>query len=148
MTRSRPATEKSMSMSGRSLRAGLRNRSKSRSYRIGSTSVMFRQYAASEAAAGPDADPVLLREVDEVPHDQEVVGEAHLANRLQLEPEPLRQLRRHLVVAPLEALLAQLDQVVERFTAVGHRVLPQHDPAEVELDAAALRNLERAPQRV
>src|SRR5215203_2686036 len=104
--------------------------------------------AGGRAAAGPDADPVLLREVDEVPDDQEVVGEAHLANRLQLKPEPLRQLRRHLVVAPLEALLAQLDQVVERFPAVGHRVLRQQDPAEVELDVAALRNFERAPQRV
>ena len=40
MTRSRPSTAKSMSMSGIDLRPGLRNRSKSRSYLIGSISVI------------------------------------------------------------------------------------------------------------
>ena len=51
--------------------------------------------AGGGAAAGADADPVPLRERDEVPDDQEVVGEAHLLDRLQLELEPLAQLRRH-----------------------------------------------------
>ena len=30
------------------------------------------------SAPGPDRDPVLAREPDEVPHDQEVAGESHL----------------------------------------------------------------------
>ena len=86
--------------------------------------------------------------MDEVPDDQEVVGEAHLLDRLQLELEPLAQLGRHLVVAPLEALLAQLEQVVEGVAALRRRVLRQVDGAELEADVAALRDLERAPHRV
>ena len=40
ITRSRPLTEKSMSMSGIEIRSALRKRSKRRSYSIGSTSVI------------------------------------------------------------------------------------------------------------
>ena len=104
--------------------------------------------AGGRAAAGADADPVHLGEVDEVPDDQEVVGEAHLLDRLQLELEPLAQLRRHLVVAALEASLAQLDEVLERVAAVGSRELRQVDVAELDLDRAALGDLERAAHRV
>ena len=104
--------------------------------------------AGGRAAAGADADPVHLREVDEVPDDQEVVGEAHLADRLQLELEPLAQLRRDLVVAALEPLVAELDEVVEGVAAVRGRELRQQDVAELDLDRAALRDLERAPHRV
>ena len=46
-----------MSMSGISLRPGLRKRSKSRSYRIGSMSVISSEYAASEPAAEPRPGP-------------------------------------------------------------------------------------------
>ena len=104
--------------------------------------------AGGRAAAGADADAVRLREVDEVPDDQEVVGEAHLADRLQLELQPLAQLGRHLVVAALEPLLAQLDEVLERVAAVRGRELRQQDLAELDLDVAALGDLERAPHRV
>src|SRR5215203_286587 len=94
--------------------------------------------ACGRAAAGADADPVHLREVDEVPDDQEVVGEAHLTDRLQLELEPLPQLRRHLLVSPLEPLLAQLDEVIERVAVVRGREPRQQDVAELDLDRAAL----------
>src|SRR5581483_9718215 len=70
------------------------------------------------AAARADADPVPLGEADEVPDDQEVVGEAHLLDRLQLEPEALLELGRHRLVAAGEALLALLDEVVERVAAL------------------------------
>ena len=83
--------------------------------------------AGGRAAARADADAVPLREVDEVPDDQEVVGEAHLADRLQLELEPLAQLRRHLVVAALEPLLAELDEVLERVPVVRRREPRQQD---------------------
>ncbi len=104
--------------------------------------------AGGRAAAGADADPVHLREVDEVPDDQEVVGEAHLADRLQLELEPLAQLRRHLVVAALQPLVAELDEVLERVPPVRGREPRQQDVAELDLDRAALGDLERAPHRV
>ena len=46
-----------MSMSGIDLRPGLRKRSKSRSYFIGSISVMSSAYAASEPAVEPRPGP-------------------------------------------------------------------------------------------
>ena len=55
--------------------------------------------ACGRAATRPDADPVLLREVDEVPDDEEVVREAHLLDRLELEAQALGELRRGLSVA-------------------------------------------------
>ena len=104
--------------------------------------------AGGRAAARADRDAVLLREADEVPDDQEVVGEAHLLDRLQLVLEPLLELGGHLVVALLQAFLALLDEVVERVAALRHVELRQQDPVELDLDVAALGDLERAPHRV
>ena len=69
-------------------------------------------------------------------------------DRLQLEPEAVLELRRGAPVAAREAQLAQLDEVVERVAAVGHRELRQADPPELELDVAALGDLEAAAHRV
>src|SRR5205814_8405483 len=84
---------------------------------------------------------------DEVPDDEEVVGEAELPDRLQLEREPLANLRRYRRVAALEAALAELDEIVERIAPLGRRVRREQDPAELDLDVAALRHLERPSQR-
>src|SRR5262249_61782724 len=93
------------------------------------------------SAAGADADPVRLREVDEVPDDQEVVGETHLANGLQLELKAFGELGRDLLVAAGEPRLAELDEVVDGIAAVGSRELRQEDAAELQLDIAALGDL-------
>src|SRR4029077_557449 len=90
------------------------------------------------ASPRADADAVSLREADEVRHDQEVVGKAHLADRPELELEPLRQLRRPLLVAPRETALAELDEIVERVAPLRRRELRQQDPTELDLDVAAL----------
>ena len=100
------------------------------------------------AAARADADPVLLREADEVGDDQEVVGEAHLLDRLELELQPLAELRRDRPVALLGALLAELDEVLEGVAAVGRGEVREQDPIELDLDVAPLGHLERASQRV
>ena len=100
------------------------------------------------AAPRADADPVRLREADEVPDDQEVVREAHLADRLQLEPEALLELRRHRSVALLQAFFAELDEVVEGVAPVGRREVRQVDDAELDRDGAALGDLERPPGRL
>ena len=115
---------------------------------VGDLEAVRGERAGGRAAAGTDADPVRLREVDEVPDDQEVVGEPHLADRLQLELEPLAQLGGHLAVAPLEPLLAELDEIAEGVAAVRDGVVGQVDLAELDLDVAALRDLERPPHRV
>ena len=62
--------------------------------------------------------------------------------------EPVVELGRRGAVALLQAFLAELDEVVERVAAVGHGELRQQDPAELDLDVAALGDLERAAQRV
>ncbi len=49
-----------MSMSGIDTRLGLRNRSNSRSYRIGSRSVMRRQYDTAHPAAEPRPGPTRM----------------------------------------------------------------------------------------
>ncbi len=104
--------------------------------------------ARRRAAPGPDPDPVPLREGDEVPDDQEVVGEPHLADRLELELEPLLELRRDALVALREPVLAQLDEVVEGVAAVRRREVREQDPAELHRDRAALGELERAGERL
>ena len=115
---------------------------------VGDLEAVGDERAGGGAAARADADPVPLRERDEVPDDEEVVGEAHLADGLQLELEALAQVGVDLVVALPEAPLAQLDEVVERVAVVGDRVVRQEDAAELDLDVAALGDLERAAERV
>ncbi len=86
--------------------------------------------------------------MDEVPDDQEVVGEAHLLDRLQLVGEPFVQLGRDRFIALLQAFFAECEQVLEGVLAVGERELREQDVAECELDVAALGDLERAAHRV
>ncbi len=115
---------------------------------VGDLEAVRGQRTRGAAATRADGDAVLVREADEVPDDQEVVREAHLADRLELELEPLLQLGRDLVVAPLQPVVAKLDQIVERVAAFGRRELGQQDVPELDRDGAALGDLERARQRV
>ena len=115
---------------------------------VGDLEAVGGERTGRRAAPGADADPVLLGEVDEIPDDQEVVREAHLPDRLQLEAEPLVELGRGLAEALEQSLLAQLDQVVEGVATFRHRILREQDLAELDLDRAALRHLERACERM
>src|SRR5207249_194649 len=74
------------------------------------------------------------------------VGEAELADRLELELEPLLELGGGAFVALLQAFFRQLDEVVEGVAVVRSRELRQQDPAELELDVAAFGDLERASE--
>ncbi len=114
---------------------------------VGDLEAVGGQRAGGRAAARPDAHPVRLREVDEVPDDEEVVREPHLLHRLQLEAEPLRQLGSRLPVSLQESLLAELDEVVEGVAALRDGERREQDAAELELDVAALGDLERACER-
>ena len=55
----RPSSSKSVSISGSDIRSGLRKRSNSRSYFIGSILVMPRQYATTDPAADPRPGPTI-----------------------------------------------------------------------------------------
>src|SRR5204863_905356 len=59
---------------------------------VGDLEAVGDEASGRRPAAGPDLDAVALGEGDEVPDDQEVVGEPELADRLELELEPLVQL--------------------------------------------------------
>ena len=57
--------------------------------------------AGGRATPGAHRDPVVLRELDEVPDDQEVGREAHLLDHAQLHLEPLDRGRRRRVAVAL-----------------------------------------------
>ena len=114
--------------------------------------MISRQYAtrlpAAEPRPGPTLIPFRFAKRDEVGDDQEVVGEAHLLDRLQLELEALAELGRDRPVALLRALLEELDEVLEGVAAVRRREVREQDPIELDLDVAPLGDLERPPHRV
>src|SRR5215472_9468403 len=110
MTRSRPSTEKSQSMSGIDTRSLFRNRSKRRpcstGSKVGDAKAVVDQAPRGAASSRADHDLVLTAEVVEVPDDQDVGGEAGLADYLQLNVEPFPDLeRRAFGIAPAQPLL-------------------------------------------
>ena len=100
--------------------------------------------AGRRAAPRADRDAVRLRVADEVPHDEEVGGEAHPVDHRELHVGPLDGGRRdRIAVAPAQALLDERPQVVALRLAVG-RVEPRDElAAELERDRAALGDLQR-----
>ena len=105
--------------------------------------------AGRRAATRADRDAVVLRELDEVPDDQEVGREAHPLDHAELHLEPLDRLgRRRVPVALAQALVREAPQVALLGLAVGRgEARDQHLP-ELDLDAAALGDLERAGERL
>ncbi len=62
---------------------------------IGDTQAVRDERAGARAAARADGDPVLARPPDEVRDDQEIPGEPHLTDNIELHAQPLA------VLAPL-----------------------------------------------
>ncbi|VWC24279.1 hypothetical protein BTE28158_06003 [Burkholderia territorii] len=124
---------------------------------IGNAERVRDQRTGARAAARADRHAVVLRPVDEVGHDQEVAREAHLRDGPALELEPLvvrvalrfalRRIRIQLFEALLEPFLRQLDQVVVERHAVRRREQRQLRLAQLELQVAALRDLDRVRHR-
>src|SRR6187431_3369143 len=115
-----------MSMSGICCRPGFSIRSNSRSYLIGSTSTMRRQYATHEPAA-------LLRVVHEIPYDEEVRGESHRLDDVELVLDAVEHgLRWRLAVAFAGALHRELPEVRVLVVALRHRERRQHCLAELD----------------
>ena len=136
------------------MRLGLRKRSKSRSYRIGSRSVIAQavghRAARRRAPPRPDPDACSTGVADQVPDDQEVRAEAHVADDLELVREALDD-RVGQPVAPagpgaLEGEVVQVVAVV--LEALGQREVRQERLAELDLDVAALGDPERVVARL
>src|SRR5215471_16682648 len=85
-------------------------------------------------------------EGDEVPHHEEVAGEAHLGHDGQLVAEsPHHEVGRRAAVTALEALEGQVLEIGVEGMAGGHVVLGQVKLAEAELEIAALRHGQSVP---
>ncbi len=153
-TRSRPATEKSVSMSGMLLRPGVEEALEEQVVRerieIDDPQRVGHQRAGGRSAARPHADAVLARPQHVVPHDQEVAGEAHLGDDAELEAQALLRVGGRAVgVAPGHALAAEPLQVHLGRLVARHREPRQLDVAERQAEGrAALGDLHRHRQGV
>ena len=91
ITSPRRFSQKSMSISGGLMRSSFRNRSKMRPFSIGidvgDLERIGDQAARRRTTAGPDGNPAILREADEVANDQKVGGETDAMNDADLASE-------------------------------------------------------------
>ena len=107
------------------------------------------QRPGGRAAARTDRDPRVLGVLDEVPHDQEVAGEAHPLDHVELVVRALERLRRHrIAVALAHPLPNELAYIRRLALAVRRRVARNQLTPQLELDVAALGDLERGRDRL
>ena len=113
--------------------------------KIGDPQCVGAHGARSRAAAGTDADPVVLGPVDEVSDHQEVAGEAHVDDDGGLEVGLRPDLRRDAQwVAALQPTLHLLDEPAVLVLAGGDRELRHVGAVALgELHIASLRDQER-----
>ena len=102
--------------------------------------------AGRTATARTHAPALVLRVLDEVPHHEEVRGEAHLDDDVQLEVDPLDVARIEMLVPAL--VRAHVDEVAEVLAvggeAFGQGEVGQLGAAELDVDVGPLGD----PQRV
>src|SRR6516164_7169597 len=104
------------------------------------------QYEANHRAAGRTAgagrDASLPSEADEVPDDEEVTGEAHTADDVQLVVESgLRLWRRRVAVALEQSFITQGTEVRFRLLCIGWHENGEMARVEVEVDRDAVGDL-------
>ena len=116
---------------------------------VGDPERVGHQRPGHRAAARAHADPAPARVRDEVADDQEVGGEPHAADHVELVLEAAPDLLADRVEPLAELRPGQLAQVVLGARRPGRkRELREQRPPEAELEIAALGDLEGAAQRV
>ncbi|MNS22864.1 hypothetical protein D3C72_546690 [compost metagenome] len=115
---------------------------------VGDAEAVGHDRAGGRATARAHLDAVALGPVDEVPHDEEVAGEAHALHHLELVLQTRLDLGRDLLVALVGALPGELRQVGALGVAGRQRVLGQLRLAELDDQVALRGDLERVGQRV
>jgi hypothetical protein len=113
-----------MSISGIEMRSGIQESLEQQSVSdwidVGYPETVGYQRAGRRPAARPDRHPLLARIVDEVPHHQEVAGEAHLLDDGQLVREAsLDRVARTVPVVALETLAGEILEVALQRVALG-----------------------------
>ena len=104
--------------------------------------------SGAAASSGSDRNVMFLRVADEVPHDQEVIDEAHGPNRRELVHQPLFVLLVVVRVPLFETGAAQLLEIVVRGVALRHLEHGQLVVPELDLHVASVRDLLRVLQRL
>ena len=105
-----------------------------------------RSGGGTAARSDCDADRAGIAAI--IPDDQEIIDIAHPLNDAKLVFQPLLKLLRDRVVARLKPLLAELLKVLLRSFPLRNIELRQLGMAELDLHAAALRNLLRILNRL
>ena len=134
MTRSRPSWQKSMSKSGIDTRSGIQEALEeqvvAQRVEIGDAEAVGDERARARAAARPDRHAVRLRPVDEIGDDEEVAGETHLHDRVELEIEA-REIARPLRRAPLGVGIKRFQPLLEPFGRASRRYSSRPTPPGV-----------------
>ena len=99
-------------------------------------------------SSGSDHDIVLSGEIDVIPHDQEIVHVAHLADRVELILQSLPERSVVVRIALLHAVFAQLVEVGPGIIALRHLEVREFGDAEFDLYVAALRDAVGVVQRL
>src|SRR5690348_12468991 len=111
---------------------------------VGDAEAVGNEAARGASTPGTDHDPVLPREVVEVPDDQEVGRVTRRLDHRELLVRALSGRRGRLAETPLEALDDELPQVVVGRKPVRYVERRQERRAEVKLQVALGGDLERA----
>lgn len=126
---------------------------------VGDLQHVGHQRAGARAPPGAYRHAVVLRPLDEVHHDEEVTGEAHLDDDVELEVQTVDVdlapglvvrgiLRQQHLQALLEAFEGSVPQVVVDTHAIGRGKVRQEVLAQLHLDVAALGDLHGVLQRL
>ena len=113
---------------------------------VGDPQAVRHDRARSRPAARSDADPALARESDQVPHDQEVPGEAHLGDDVELVVDAPADVVGHARIARGRALVHQFAEVAFEVLAV-RRLEPRQVEPLVDRRAVAVHQVEVDPLR-
>ena len=94
--------------------------------------------AGGGAAANGGQDAVAVYELEQVPDDEEVVGEVGLLDHVEFVLQPGQDLSRRRRKTLSQSFLAELPQVTHGRHARWHGIVRQQGGAEVDLDLARL----------
>ena len=104
--------------------------------------------AGGGAAADGGQDAMAVDELEQVPDDEEVVGEVGLLDYVEFVLQSSQHLGRRIRYPAAQTFLTQLTQVTHRRHARGDGIMRQQGGAKVDLHLARLGDAEGVPYRL